>query len=52
MITSMSFSFMDRDVETSLKSWQIERKTSEWAKGLRFIQFEINTRYYSGMLNV
>ena len=39
----------NRDVEAILACWMKENNTTQWSQGLRFIQWQKNTRFHSGI---
>jgi hypothetical protein len=39
----------NRDVEALLACWQKDNQCIKWSEGLRFIQWQKNTRYHSGI---
>ncbi|XP_068237121.1 KRAB-A domain-containing protein 2-like [Palaemon carinicauda] len=39
----------NRDVEAILACWMKDNNTTQWSNGLRFVQWQKNTRFHSGI---
>ncbi|XP_064106794.1 KRAB-A domain-containing protein 2-like [Macrobrachium nipponense] len=48
-ITQGSVERANRDVEAILACWMKNNNTTQWSNGLRFVQWQKNTRFHSGI---
>ncbi|XP_068208492.1 KRAB-A domain-containing protein 2-like [Palaemon carinicauda] len=39
----------NRDVEAIIACWMKDNNTTQWSNGLRFVQWQKNTRFHSGI---